>query len=73
MTTAHASSPTASLPPDPSTVPALLKIAAALNHDYDTGEYGLVYARWDARSQAIVTRADYIQRRELARLAGARS
>jgi hypothetical protein len=54
-------------------VPALLKIAAALNHDYDTGEYGLVYARWDARSQAIVTRADYIQRRELARLAGARS
>ena len=62
MTTAHASSPTASLPPDPSTVPALLKIAAALNHDYDTGEYGLVYARWDARSQAIISRADYIQR-----------
>jgi hypothetical protein len=61
-TTAHTSSPAASLPPDPGTASALLTIAAAFNHDYDTGEYGLVYARWDARSQAIITRADYIQR-----------
>jgi len=34
-------------------------IAAA---HYDTGDYGPVYTRWDARSQAIITRADYIRR-----------
>ena len=50
------------LPPDPHTAAALLKIATAFNHDYDTGDYGPVYARWDARSQAIIKRADYIQR-----------
>ena len=50
------------LPPDRHTAAALLKIAATFNHDYDTGGYGPVYARWDARSQAIITRADYIQR-----------
>src|SRR5207248_10351663 len=50
------------LPPDPHTAAALLKIATAFNHDYDTGDYGPVYARWDARSQAIITRVDYIQR-----------
>jgi hypothetical protein len=52
----------APLPPDPHTVSALLKIATAFNHDYDTGDYGPVYARWDARSQAIITQADYIAR-----------
>jgi stearoyl-CoA desaturase (delta-9 desaturase) len=31
-------------------------------HDYDTGDYGPVYARWDSRSQAIIARADYIKR-----------
>lgn len=60
--TAHTARPQASLPPDPHTAPALLRIASAFNHDYDTGDYGPVYARWDARSQAIITRADYIQR-----------
>ena len=54
--------PVAPLPPDPHTAAALLKVAAAFNRDYDTGEYGPVYARWDARSQAIITRAGYIQR-----------
>jgi predicted nuclease of predicted toxin-antitoxin system len=34
------------LPSDPRTASALLKIATAFNHDYDTGDYGLVYARW---------------------------
>jgi hypothetical protein len=48
--------------PDSHTASALLKIAAAFNHDYDTGDYGPVYARWDARSQAVITRADYIKR-----------
>ena len=54
----------APLPPDPHTAAALLGIARTFNHDYDTGNYGPVYARWDARSQAIITRADYIQRHE---------
>ena len=62
VSTAHTATPTASLPPDPHTAPALLRIAGAFNHDYDTGDYGPVYARWDARSQAIITGADYIRR-----------
>jgi hypothetical protein len=60
--TGHPAAPVASLPPDPHTTSALLKIATVFNHDYDTGDYGPVYARWDARSQAIITRADYIKR-----------
>jgi hypothetical protein len=50
------------LPPDPHTAAALLGIATAFNHDYDTGDYAPVYARWDARSQAIISEADYVQR-----------
>jgi hypothetical protein len=51
-----------SLPPDPRTAAALLKIASAFNREYDRGDYGPVYDRWDARSQAIITRAGYIRR-----------
>lgn len=58
----RAASPAAPLPPDPHTASALLKIATVFNHDYDTGDYGPVYARWDPRSQAIITRASYIAR-----------
>lgn len=54
--------PASPLPPDPHTTPALLAIAAAFNHDYDTGDYAPVYARWDARSKAIISEANYIQR-----------
>jgi hypothetical protein len=50
------------LPPDPHTATALLTIARSLNHNYDTGHYGPVYTRWDGRSQAIITRADYLRR-----------
>ena len=60
--TGHPAASVAPLPPDPHTASALLKIAAAFNHEYDTGDYGPVYTRWDARSQAIITRADYIKR-----------
>jgi hypothetical protein len=49
-------------PPDPRTASALLKIATRFNNEYDEGDYAPVYARWDARSQAIITRAQYIQR-----------
>lgn len=58
----HPAATPAPLPPDPHTAAALLKIATAFNHNYDTGDYGPVYARWDARSQAIISRAGYIQR-----------
>jgi hypothetical protein len=63
--TAGAGHPAASpppLPPDRHIASALLKIATGFNHEYDTGDYGPVYTRWDARSQAIISRADYIRR-----------
>jgi hypothetical protein len=47
---------------DPRTIAALLKIATVFNNDYDSGVYGPVWDRWDTRSQAVITRADYIQR-----------
>src|SRR6266566_10034567 len=58
----HAAASPSPLPPDQHTASALLKVAAVFNHEYDVGDYGPVYARWDARSQAIITRADYIRR-----------
>src|SRR6516164_8800466 len=60
--TDHPAVSPAPLPTDPHTASALLKIATVFNHDHDTGNYAPVYARWDARSQAIITRADYIAR-----------
>ena len=60
----HPGAATASLPPDPHTAAALLTIARSFNHDYDTGDYGPVYTRWDARSQAIITRSDYLKRHQ---------
>jgi hypothetical protein len=45
----HPAASPAALPPDPHTASALLKVATVFNHDYDTGDYGPVYARWDAR------------------------
>jgi hypothetical protein len=60
--TGHSAGSSASVPPDPRTASALLKIATVFNRGYDTGDYGPVYARWDARSQAIITRAGYIRR-----------
>lgn len=47
---------------DPRTAAALLKIATVFNNDYDSGVYGPVWGRWDARSQAVISRADYIRR-----------
>ena len=61
--TSHRAPPSAApLPPDAHTASALLKVAGAFNHDYDTGDYGPVYARWDPRSQAIISRPDYMAR-----------
>jgi hypothetical protein len=60
--TRHVSSPIRPLPRDPHTTAALLKIATIFNDDYDRGVYGPVYDRWDARSQALISRAEYIRR-----------
>ena len=60
--TGHPAASAAPLPPDPRTASALLKVATVFNHEYDSADYGPVYARWDARSQAIITRAAYIAR-----------
>ena len=59
---ARPAAPPTSASPDPHTAAALLKIATTFNQDYDGGKYAPVYARWDARSQAILSEADYIQR-----------
>jgi hypothetical protein len=51
------------LPPrDRDNVVALLRIAVTFNNDYDSGIYAPVYDRWDARSKAIIGRAEYIRR-----------
>lgn len=55
---------TVPLPPDPRTAAALLKIARMFSNEYGSGDYGPVHARWDARSQAIITKADYIRRHQ---------
>ena len=63
--TVQASRPAARPPAasrDPKTAAALLSIATVFNDDYDTGVYGPVWDRWDARSQALIGRADYISR-----------
>ena len=50
---------------DPPTAAALLRIAQVFNNDYDNGNFGAVYDRWDARSQAIIPRAEYLRRHAL--------
>jgi hypothetical protein len=62
--TGHAAASPVPLPPDPPTVSALLKVATVFNNDYDSGAFGPAYARWDARSQAVISRADYIRRHQ---------
>jgi hypothetical protein len=56
--------PSAPLPADPRTAAALLKIATAFNDEYQSGDYAPVYARWDARSQAVIPQADYVRRNQ---------
>jgi hypothetical protein len=53
---------TRSAPPDPGTAAALVRIAQVFNNDYDRNNDGPVYDRWDARSQAVISRAEYIRR-----------
>ncbi len=51
-------------PPDPPTMAALLRIAQVFNSDYGSGRYGAAYDRWDPRSRAIISRAEYIRRHQ---------
>lgn len=50
---------------DPHTRAALLRIAQTFNNAYDNGYFGAVYDRWDPRSQALISRAEYIRRHRL--------
>jgi hypothetical protein len=47
---------------DPESASALLRIARAFNNDYQQNKDAAVYARWDAASQAIISRATYVRR-----------
>jgi hypothetical protein len=49
-------------PPDPQTSVALVAIAQRFNDDYAQNNDGPVYDRWDARSQALISRTDYLRR-----------
>jgi hypothetical protein len=48
--------------PDPRTAAALVRIAQVFNTGYDTNNDGPVWDRWDARSRAVISRAEYIRR-----------
>jgi hypothetical protein len=48
---------------DPETAAALIRIAQVFNNDFGNNIDGPVWDRWDVRSQAVITRADYIRRR----------
>src|SRR5438876_11956749 len=44
---------------DPETAAALIRIAQVFNNDFGNNIDGPVWDRWDARSQAVISRADY--------------
>lgn len=48
--------------PEPETAAALRSIAQTFNDEYGRNDDGPVYDRWDARSQAVISRAEYIRR-----------
>jgi hypothetical protein len=48
--------------PDPQTAAALVRIAQVFNDNYDHNNDGPAYDRWDSRSQAVISRAEYIRR-----------
>jgi hypothetical protein len=53
---------TMQLPPEPKTAAAVVRIAQVFNTDFGRNNDGPVYDRWDARSQAVISRAEYIRR-----------
>ncbi len=47
---------------DPQTAAALVRVAQVFNNNYDRNDDRPVWDRWDARSQAVISRAEYIRR-----------
>jgi hypothetical protein len=61
-TTRPSATGTAQPGPDPETAAALVRTAQVFNNDYDNNNDGPAWDRWDARSQAVISRAEYIRR-----------
>ena len=63
VATARPSTPGPAQPgPDPMTATALVRIAQVFNNNYGENNDGPVWDRWDARSKALISRAEYIRR-----------
>lgn len=50
---------------EPETRSFLLRVANAFNRNYAANRDALVYQRWDARSQAVISEASYVRRHSL--------
>jgi len=50
---------------EPHTVSYLLRVATAFNDNYAANRDALVYERWDAPSQRVISEAAYVHRHEL--------
>jgi len=48
--------------PEAETATALFKIAQKFNDEYAQNDVEPVYDRWDLRSQAVISRAEYLRR-----------
>jgi hypothetical protein len=59
---AATAAPAAQPSPDQATAAALVRIAQVFNTDFGRNDDGPVYDRWDARSQAVISRAEFIRR-----------
>ena len=59
---APATSTTSRPPTEPRTAGALVKVAQAFDDHFGRGVVGPVYDRWDTRSRAVISRAEYVRR-----------
>lgn len=65
--TAHAPSGSparASTATEAKTAATLIRVATTFNNDFGANNDGPVYARWDSRSQAIISGAEFVRRHE---------
>lgn len=53
-----------SMAPEPETAAALLRVATTFNNDFGNNNDAPVYARWDARSQKIISEAEFVRRHQ---------
>jgi hypothetical protein len=56
------SSPTPTFVPDQHTANDLIRVAQVFNDQFGRNDVGPVYDRWDVRSQAIISRSEYVRR-----------